>query len=153
MKNSIKISIIIAILTIFIFSLVFVSRDDDSINVKTTKISAPSGEIQVEIADTPSSMQLGLSNRETLASNHGMLFAYTQPNTPGFWMNDMNFPLDMIWIDEDMKVVGITSNIPVDSFPNSFYPPSPIKFVLELNAGTAAKMSLATGTQLIFDNF
>jgi len=56
----------------------------------------------------------------------------------------------MVWIGADKAVVGVTSNIPPDSYPNLFLPPRTISYVLEINAGEAQKIAIATGTQLVF---
>jgi uncharacterized membrane protein (UPF0127 family) len=80
----------------------------------------------------------GLGGRESLPNDSGMLFVMPEPIIPNFWMKDMLFPIDFIWIDEEMKIVAITPSIGVDSYPITFSPPSPVKYVLEVNAGLSA---------------
>src|SRR3989344_8044864 len=93
--------------------------------------------IKVEVADTPEKTTLGLSYRESLPENFGMLFIFSEPHIPTFWMKEMNFPLDMIWIREDNTIVDITQNVPQPSpgmmeFELPHYSPSqPAKMVLE----------------------
>jgi len=95
----------------------------------------------VEVAATVEEQSQGLSNRETLPENAGMLFPFNPPRVVPFWMKDMRFPLDIIWIDEDNKIIGIEKNAPAPregtetSDLPSYSPPGPIRYVLELNAG------------------
>src|SRR4051812_1798797 len=61
--------------------------------------------VVVDLATTPTTREQGLSGRAALPENHGMLFVFDTPGVYPFWMKDMNFPIDMIWISNDMKVV------------------------------------------------
>src|SRR4030042_2564613 len=70
-----------------------------SSNFKTAQINGQ--KIFVEIADTPEKRSQGLSGRDNLSQNQGMLFIFNQPAIPSFWMKDMNFPLDFIWINNN----------------------------------------------------
>jgi uncharacterized membrane protein (UPF0127 family) len=113
-------------------------------------IHAPGGDIYIEIAETPDQQTLGLGGRDSLPANQGMLFPFSQPGVYSFWMKDMNFPLDMVWIDANKKVAGVTADISPDTYPNTFNPPSQISYVLELNAGAAVKFGITSGTILKF---
>lgn len=123
--------------------------------------------LNVEIANTPAAQQQGLSGRKFMADNQGMLFEFSAEGgsasgggngvKPAFWMKDMNFDLDFIWIADD-KVVGITSDI---NHPNAladplptYSPPQPVNWVLEVNAGWAKKNNIAVGdvVKLITNN-
>lgn len=107
--------------------------------------------IAVEIADTPEKTTLGLSYRESLPENHGMLFIFPETHIPTFWMKGMNFPLDMIWIDENNIVVDITENVPQPSPGTPEYelphysPKVATKNVLEVNAGFVEKNGIEVG--------
>ena len=93
--------------------------------------------IAVEIADTPVSRKQGLSGRNALGYNQGMLFVYGEPGNYSFWMKDMKFPIDIIWIGKDKRIVDITKNISPETFPETFKSAIPAQYVLELNAGWA----------------
>ena len=93
--------------------------------------------LRIEIVDTQELREKGLSERMSLEKNKGMLFVFEKPGTPGFWMKDMNFAIDIIWIDKDNKVVEITNSITPETFPEVFYSKEPIQYVLEVNAGWA----------------
>ncbi len=102
-------------------------------NNKIIKIGETS--ITVEIADTFKARAQGLSGREVLPESTGMLFIFDQPAQYGFWMKDMNFAIDIVWIDEKMRIIGIEKVILPNTFPQVFYPNQAIKYVLELPAG------------------
>lgn len=121
-----------------------------NISYATTTIHMPKGDIQVEIADTPTKRELGLSGRFSLSPDSGMLFVFENPGSYFFWMKDMNFPIDMVWINALKKVTGINYNVSPDSFPETFSSFEQVQFVLELNAGDANKFDIATGTLLRF---
>lgn len=108
--------------------------------------------IPVEIARTEAETQRGLSGRESLDTDKGMLFIFPKPDYYRFWMPDMNFPIDIIWINEN-RVVGISQNISneFDSKNPKFYaPPQPVDRVLEVNAGFAQKENIKVGDPFNF---
>lgn len=113
-------------------------------------IGTPKGQILAQVSNNPSKRQLGLSYRQSLEDGTGMVFIFPEPGRHSFWMKDMNFPIDIIWIRSDRRVMGITRNVSPDTYPETFYPPSDIQFVLELNAGESEKFTIATGTILKF---
>lgn len=115
-----------------------------------TIISVPNGVIRAYVADTAALQEKGLGDRDSMMHDRGMLFPFPTPGTYAFWMKDMRFDLDMVWIDAAKKVIGVTSHVAASSYPATFLPPSPISYVLELNSGAAADFGLATGTQLSF---
>ena len=118
-------------------------------NATSTKmILAPNGVVNAEIADTSELKQRGLGGRTSMNDDHGMLFVFEAPGIYGFWMKDMNIPIDMVWIDDQYRVVSIDSNIATSTYPNSYFPPKNVSYVLELNAGVAKKIGIATGTPL-----
>jgi uncharacterized membrane protein (UPF0127 family) len=119
-------------------------------NLKVVSLKAPNGTLQIEVASTSLQQAKGLGNRPSLPADRGMLFPFMYPGDYGFWMKDMHFPIDMVWISSDKKVVSVTPNVSPDSYPTVFYPPGAISYVLELNAGAAKEFGIATGTQLVF---
>jgi len=86
-----------------------------------------------------------LSNREKLAENQGMLFVFDHTDYHSFWMKDMRFAIDIIWIDENKKVVDITHNAEPESYPKIFKPSLPAQYVLEVNAGWAEEHRVKVG--------
>lgn len=109
--------------------------------------------IKVEIAKRESELTKGLSGRQNLEKNSGMLFELSEKKTVTFWMKDMNFPLDIIWIDENI-IIGIEKNAPRptgDKIP-TFSSPKPVNFVLEVNAGFSEKNNINIGDKVIAAN-
>ena len=122
----------------------------------------------VEIADTDELREKGLSRRESLGENEGMLFIFPTKSLPGFWMKNMNFPLDFLWISDD-KIVDITenvqpsdgggtSNVPAESDGGadanlkSYFPEKPVNMVLEINGGLVQKLGIREGDTVIIKN-
>lgn len=101
---------------------------------------------QAEVADTPAGWYKGLSGRESLTEDRAMLFLFPQPEIKMFWMKDMKFPLDIIWIAGD-KIIGIVHGAqPETGEPATIYvSPAAVDKVLEINAGLAAKYGFKEG--------
>jgi hypothetical protein len=115
----------------------------------------PSGaEIVVEIANDPTTRGQGLMYRESIAPDRGMLFLFPETGVYPFWMKNTLIPLDMIWIDEQKRIVHVEPNVPpcaADPCPS--YPPTgPARYVLELAGGRAAAYGLKKGDPLLFRN-
>lgn len=104
--------------------------------------------VPVELADTSAELQLGLSGRDSLPAGGGMLFIMPASARHGFWMKDMNFSLDLIWIDENWKVVQVMPDVPPESYPHVFQPDIPVRYVLEVNAGWAKDNNIAPGASV-----
>ena len=111
-------------------------------------IRAPGGKIRVLIAKTPATRERGLGGYASLPEDQGMLFIFPKPTTVSFWMENMHFPIDIVWMNSDRKILGITRDVSPDTFPKSFPSPGKIQFVLELNAGGAEKFGLKKGLYL-----
>jgi uncharacterized membrane protein (UPF0127 family) len=107
--------------------------------------------IPVEIADSSEEWSRGLSGRQSLPAEQGMLFVFPAPGMYPFWMPDMRFPIDIIWIDQDRRVIGVSENVPPlenAAKPVYYRPPSPAQYVLEVNAGFARSHGITVGDQL-----
>lgn len=105
--------------------------------------------IQAELAKTPQERFKGLSGREHLCENCGMLFVFPQRQERSFVMRDMNFPLDVIWI-RDQKIVNIDKDAPPEgSNPKKEYRSQiPVDKVLELNAGFCDAHEIKIGDKI-----
>lgn len=89
----------------------------------------------VELAATSIEQTRGLSNRTTLPENNGMLFVFPSEGVYRFWMKDMLFPLDIVWIAQNGTVVHIEKNAPPCSEACPYLGSAAAKFVLEVNTG------------------
>ncbi|HEX4104040.1 MAG TPA: DUF192 domain-containing protein [Candidatus Paceibacterota bacterium] len=112
-------------------------------------LSIDNATFTVEIASTMLEQARGLSYRPSLGANDGMLFVFASATVQNFWMQGMNFPLDMIWIGGG-KVVGFAQ----DAVPQPgaalwnltiYSSPDGTDKVLEVNAGTVAKYDIKVG--------
>lgn len=109
------------------------------------RVTISNQKIDVIVADTPAERTKGLSGRERLAEREGMLFTFTDESEYCFWMKDMNFALDIVWLNEDRQVVSIKENATPESYPESFCPTKPAQYVLEVNANKAAEWGINVG--------
>ena len=104
----------------------------------------------VELAATAAQRATGLMGREHLGDREGMLFVYEVEGLPRFSMRGMEIPLDLVWIDADGVVAGVTANVspaPERTSPKVYSPPRPILYVLEINAGLAESVGIRVGSQ------
>ncbi len=103
-----------------------------------------------ETADTTAQQAKGLSGRITLAPNEAMLFRFKSQGKYCFWMKDTHFALDMLWINQEKKIVDIKQNVLPNTYPQTFCPSENTQYVLEVNAGTAHGLKLQTGDSVSF---
>lgn len=101
--------------------------------------------LKVDVVDTPVLREQGLSGRGSLQALEGMLFVFDEAGIYHFWMKEMNFPIDIIWIGDDFRVVDITHSASEDSFPQTFAPKVPARYVLEVNAGFSREYGVSIG--------
>ncbi len=127
----------------------FLNFYKDSDNPSVT-LRVGNTELNVEIADSPEERQQGLSGRDKLPNNQGMLFIFESEGLYNFWMKDMKFPIDIVWIDSSGRIIYLKENIGPDTYPELFSPDKPARYVLEVNAGWVAKNSIAIGNTLHF---
>ena len=110
-------------------------------------------EFKVDFAATPEQRTQGLSDREYLAADEGLLFVFQSPGRHSFWMKDMNFAIDIIWIDENKSVVDISENASPESYPDyAFSSSQEALYVLEINGGLVQKYGIKVGDSLILTN-
>ena len=108
-------------------------------------------------AITPSERTLGLSGRSSMPRDSGMLFVFETEGKFEFWMKDMEFPLDLIWIDSDCYITDLTRNAPpADSDSDlsdiiSYGPRSQVQYVLEINGGLVETLGIKEGDAVAFD--
>lgn len=105
--------------------------------------------VQASVADTLSSRIKGLSNTPYLPDTVVKLFAFGVAGEHSIWMKDMNYAIDIIWADQEGKIVHIEENVTPDTFPNTFSSPSPAWFVVEANAGFVAQHGIAIGDKIV----
>lgn len=117
-------------------------------DIKFVKIAGE--KISVDLAITEQAQLQGLSFRENLEPNTGMLFIFEKSTPHYFWMQDMNFPIDIIWISGSRKVVFIKENAKPEDYPETYGGDQNSKYVLEVPAGFSAEYDLQAGDQVFF---
>ncbi len=105
-------------------------------------------EVQASIADSPEERQLGLSGTTMLPSDVVKLFVFDAENKWSFWMKDMLYSIDIIWINSDAEVVTIKESVAPETFPESFTPTDPAKYVIETVAGFSREHGIVPGTKV-----
>ena len=105
-------------------------------------------EIRVELADEPAERQQGLMYRESMPENHGMLFAYPEERTLGFWMKNTLIPLDIAYIDRDGRIVDIKQMAPQST--ETHNSAAPAMYALEMNQGWFAANGIRVGDLVEF---
>jgi len=146
--NKLLLGSLLVVLVIGGTSVYFVTQS------KSTHIMIGGVLLTVELAETPSAQQKGLSGRPSLPNDHGMLFVFDHEDYWGFWMIDMNFPLDIIWFNSNRQVVFMEEDLPPCAPQNCpvFTPTSKAMYVLEVNAGFAVTDHVIIGTSFTFLN-
>ncbi len=123
-------------------------------NPLSSSVTVNHKKIFVEIAITDEEKVRGLSNKSSMPVDHGMLFIMGEPAHHSFWMKDMRFPLDFIWISEK-TVVDLTENVPNPKGtepPVKVQPRIPADKLLEVNAGGIQEYGIKIGDTISFKN-
>ena len=149
-KNIFKILVVV----VFILFLSFLIIDNHPESISEQKgikfIEIAGKTIKVEIADTSILQEKGLSGRKVLQEDEGMLFVFENLGKYSFWMKEMNFPIDIIWIGENFKIIYIKKSALPKSYPETFSPNENAKYVLEVLAGFSEKNNLQVGDSVKF---
>jgi hypothetical protein len=106
----------------------------------------------VELAETPAEQERGLMFRQELAPNAGMLFDFKQPTMATMWMRNTLIPLDMLFVDASGRIVNIHERA-VPQSDAIIAAAAPVRAVVELNGGTAARLGIKAGDRVLFPIF
>lgn len=155
-KKHIYVYIFGLILLILLGALIYVgisSKKEETIVQEKTPSSFLSIDkkiIYIEIADTVEEQGQGLSGRDPLPKDRALLFIFEKSDKWGFWMKDMKFPIDMIWLDKNFNVVFIKKNADPKMYPEVYINQTPALYVLEIYSGFVADHSINIGDHLDF---
>lgn len=148
-----KLFVIFGIILIIFAGIVFFqfrSGENQTTTVNNT-VKINNHTFKVEVVNTPEKEQLGLSGRTSLPQNQGMLFVFDKKDYHYFWMKNMKFPIDIIFIDGE-RIVSIAKNAPVPKAGAENLPlyksGGPIDRVLEINAGLSDKYKIKPGDKV-----
>lgn len=106
---------------------------------------------EVRIADNDRDRKKGLSGTNDLPKNEALVFIFDHDGRHGIWMKDMNYAIDIVWLDSERRVVHIKTNALPESYPNeSFYPKSDARYVVEFRSGIVEDKGIRIGQEAIF---
>ena len=118
---------------------------------KYTTVRIDDVSIIAEIADNIISRSKGLMFRKSLPENEGMLFVFNREGYHSFWMMNMSFPIDIIWINKEKEVVHIVKDAkPCGLNCDPYVPEKEAKYVLEVNANFTTKNKIKVRTKVNF---
>lgn len=124
------------------------------LNKKSTAVVAGEQTFRVRVAETDKDRQIGLSNKNKLGEDEGMLFVFDKPDYYSFWMKEMKFPIDIVYLNGD-KVITVIENAlpPLNNQELKIYQPTePSDRVLEIKSGLSGKYNIKKGTSLKINN-
>lgn len=127
--------------------------DWDNYLLETATLPLRIGETDflASVAVTPEEREQGLSNTSELPAGVVKLFVFDFSDEWGIWMKDMNYPIDIIWLNEEKRVVHVEHQIPPESYPMVFRSLLPALYVIEVSAGLATTMGLVLDDKIEFD--
>lgn len=142
-KNCFFLVPILILIGIMVVWIIFVRINTPAIPDRPA-ISLRGHRIAVEIASTPETRSRGLGGHQPLAADEGMLFVFSSPEIQTFWMKDMTFPIDIVWLagpdTHNLRIAGYEENVDpqigAKDYELKLYPsPEPVQYVLETRAG------------------
>lgn len=123
--------------------------------LKSTTVTVNNQKFNVSVARTDKEKQIGLSEKKSLGQSEGMLFIFDKPDFYSFWMKNMQFPIDIIYINGS-KVVTVLPNqqkpVSENDTPPILKPDQPADKVLEINAGLSDKYNIKPGDNVTIEN-
>lgn len=134
---------------VIIFTLFFLTACQSSEVSNYSIVKIKDVYLNVEVVSSFSQTAKGLSGREILCNDCGMLFEFSDYKIRNFWMKEMQFPLDIIWI-KDNQIIGIEKNVPVytNEEITRARSPEPVNYVLEVNTGWTESNSIRIGDMI-----
>lgn len=107
-------------------------------------------QLRASVADTDEQRQKGLSDTASLPIGIVKLFVFNEPVVAPFWMKDMNYSIDILWLDADKKIIYVAPDLAPETYPTSFGPTTPSRYVIETPAGMAAREGMNVGSSFVW---
>lgn len=134
---------IVIVVAIIVFGMVFLWWQMFS---RQPKLQLANTTFEATVLETKEDKIRGLSGTESLAKNQAMLFDFEHEDTWGIWMKDMNYAIDIIWIDSESRVIFMVADAQPSSYPDTVYKPSKqARYVIETISGTIERTGLKMG--------
>lgn len=143
-KKTILITVILLFVTIICIFIVFVKANKSD----TVKVQIGGVNYSLELVNTDATRQQGLSGKPKLESNTGMLFDFKQDGYWQIWMKDMNFAIDILWINNQKQIVGVKQDALPQNYPESYGAEQQSQYVIELPAGSVKERNIKIGDTL-----
>lgn len=135
MLNKIQIILILVLIPVGIWYIYFQGRNislEEFFFPTTPIVHFGDLPVRVEVVQSREALTKGLSGRDSVGEHtKGMFFIFPDTDYHGIWMKDMKFSIDIVWIDENLTVIGIERNVSPDTYPRVFRPEKPVRYVLE----------------------
>ena len=131
-------------------ALLFIPFAMGAAQAETVDVRLGAEGFTLEVVDDPESRRQGLMGREHLERNEGILFDFPPGTKPAIWMRNMVISLDLMFVDEQQQLVEVFADVPpCEAAPCEIYQvEQPLRFVIEVAAGTAARLGLERGMSL-----
>lgn len=154
-----KVLLIFALLLVLVGGMLFTQnyfkKGDFFLFKKDPTATINSHTFKLRVADSQKDREIGLSETESLAENQGMIFIFDKPDYYSFWMKNMKFPIDIIFINKD-NIVMIQNNVQPPTTPTEspiiYSPTKPSDKVLEIQAGLSKKYNFKKGNMVKYEN-
>lgn len=136
--------VVLAIVGLSAYSILFNTSN-------TTIVRIESAVFEARVADSQAEHKQGLSGTQSLAKDSVLLMVFEQDDKWSIWMKDMNFPIDILWLDATKQVVDLKKNVQPNSYPAQFVPKQESRFVIELQAGSIDRSNIKIGSEANFE--
>ncbi len=146
MKNR-KIAVLVLIIVAVFGLIIFILSNF----TYSSRVTVAGRTYEVEVAETKYFLEKGLSGHAPLKSNQGMFFVFEKADNYGFWMKDMTFTIDIIWIGPNFRVTHVEKSVSPNTYPKIFYPEAPSMYVLEIAGGQSEQINLKNGDLVKFE--
>lgn len=151
-KKNIWLLLVIALAVIaYLFFFSGKKQDKQSIrqviqSMKTKQeIIINENKLNAHFVTEPEDRARGLSIFDSLPEDEAMVFQFDKPGKYSFWMREMKFPIDILWLDEEKRVVSLKERAQPEDFPETYKPDDMALYVVEVNAGYVEKNNIAKG--------
>ncbi len=142
--------VVFGILIVVFFSVYSFKSAFPESATRTLYVGVGKVPVEAHIADTPALRTKGLSNVAQLKLNEGVFFVFPEDGYYSFWMKDMNFAIDILWISKEKKIVYQLQSITPETYPHSFTSPTQARYVLEVPAGFVERHNILVGDAVLF---
>lgn len=138
----IALAVIVAIAAAFIWSYA----------AKMSTLRVGDETFKVQLAVTEEQRARGLSGVTEMDDNEAMLFVYRENQIAHIWMKDMQIPIDVVWLDDEKRVIYIVTHLKPESYPATYGPDKPVKYLIEFPAGAVERTNIRMGTPIAFND-